>query len=84
MLHWYRAAVRGGGLRRQLRLGLPVITVPVLVLWGEADVALGVETLEGTESFAPHLTRVMLPGVSHWVQQDATDACNAALRDFLR
>ncbi len=84
MLHWYRAALRGGGLRRQLRLGFPVIAVPVLVLWGEADVALGVETLEGTESFAPHLTRVMLPGVSHWVQQDATDACNAALRDFLR
>ena len=84
MLNWYRAAVCGGGLRRQLRLGFPVIEIPVLLLWGTADVALGMETLEGTEAWAPRLTRVLLPGVSHWVQQDATAACNAALVDFLR
>lgn len=83
MLHWYRAAVRGGGWWRQLRLGFLPIAIPVLVVWGEADVALGVETLHGTGTFAPNLTEVRLPGISHWVQQDATQACNEALRSFL-
>ena len=83
MLNWYRAFLRGGGLRRQLQLGFPVIEVPVLLLWGEADVALGMETTQGTDAFASRLTKHLLPGVSHWVQQDATEACNAAIADFL-
>ena len=74
---------RGGGLRRQLRLGFPPIDVPTLLLWGEEDVALARYTTYGTEAFAPRLTTRYLPGVSHWVQQDATDVCNAALRAFL-
>ena len=83
MVNWYRAFVRGGGLRRQLRQGFPVIDIPVLLLWGEADTALGRETTNGTEQFASQLTKLFLPGVSHWVQQDATEACNEALRTFL-
>ena len=84
MVNWYRAFVRGGGLRRQLRLGFPVIRVPVLLLWGEADVALGRATTRGTERFVSQLTKQFLSGVSHWVQQDATEACNDALRRHLR
>ncbi|GAA3760087.1 alpha/beta fold hydrolase [Terriglobus aquaticus] len=82
MIHWYRAFLRGG-FRRQLRLGFPPITVPVLLIWGMADVALSYATTHGTEEFAPNLTRVDLAGVSHWVQQDATAACNSALAQFL-
>jgi len=83
MIDWYRAFLRGGGLRRQLRAGFPVIDIPVLLLWGEADSALGRETTDGTEQFASRLTKHFLPGVSHWVQQDATEACNEALVSFL-
>lgn len=83
MIDWYRALLRGGGLRRQLCIGFPAIEIPVLLLWGEADVALGRETTEGTEQFASNLTKQFLPGISHWVQQDATEACNEALRRFL-
>ena len=83
MVNWYRAFVRGGGLRRQLRQGFPPIQVPVLLLWGMRDTALSYATTHRTEDFAPHLTRHDLPGVSHWVQQDATEACNAALVRFL-
>ena len=82
MLDWYRAFLLGGGLRRQLRLGFPPIEVPVLMLWGEKDTALAKYTTEGTEEFAPMLDLRFLPGVSHWVQQDATEICNAALREF--
>ncbi len=83
MLNWYRAFLRGGGLRRQLRLGFPKIEVPTLLLWGEADVALAKYTMDGTDEFVRDLTVEFLPGVSHWVQQDAPEACNAALVRFL-
>ena len=83
MIDWYRAFLRGGGLRRQLRLRFPAIDTPTLLLWGEDDVALAKYTTDGTEEFARNLTKQFLPGVSHWVQQDATEVCNEALRKFL-
>ncbi len=83
MIDWYRAFLRRGGLRRQLRLGFPSIEIPVLMLWGEKDAALARYTTDGTAEFAPNLDLRFLPGVSHWVQQDATEVCNETLRDFL-
>jgi len=83
MVNWYRALLRGGGLRRQLRLGFPAIEVPTLLLWGEEDAALAKYTTDGTNEFVQDLTVEFLPGVSHWVQQDAPEACNAALVRFL-
>ena len=83
MVHWYRAFVRGGGLRRQLRQGFPLIETPTLLLWGEADTFLASYTTDGTSAHVRHLTLQLLPGVSHWVQQDATGQCNAALQSFL-
>ncbi len=83
MIDWYRAFLGGGGLRRQLRLGFPPIRIPVLMLWGEKDTALAKYTTDGTAEFAPDLDLRFLPGVSHWVQQDATEICNEALLDFL-
>ncbi len=83
MIDWYRAFLRGGGMRRQLRQGFPAIETPTLLLWGEEDGFLAKYTTEGTEEFVRELTVRYLPGVSHWVQQDATEECNAELRRFL-
>ena len=83
MLNWYRAFVRGGGLRQQLRLGFPVIETPTLMLWGDQDTALSLRTTENTDRYVRDLTFVRLRGVSHWVQQDATEVCNQHLREFL-
>ncbi len=83
MLSWYRAFLQGGGLRRQLRLGFPVIEVPTLLLWGEQDVALAKYTTDGTGEFVRDLQLEFLPGVSHWVQQDASEACSQSLLRFL-
>ncbi len=79
MLNWYRAFLRGGGFRRQLRLGFPVIETPTLLLWGERDTALAKFTTDGTGEFVRDLHIEFLPGVSHWVQQDAPEACSRAL-----
>lgn len=82
MLNWYRAAARGG-LVEAMALGTHV-SVPTLLLWGEEDVALGKETTYGTERYVPNLRIVYLPGVSHWVAQEAPARVNAVLVEFLR
>ena len=83
MIHYYRALVRGGGMKRQLALGSPVIDVPTLLLWGTEDVALGVELTHGTERYVRDLTVRYLPGVGHWVQQEAPEEVNAMLEAWL-
>ena len=82
MLNWYRAAARGG-MAEQIALGFPTIDLPTLVVWGEEDVALGKETTYGTERFASDVRIVYLPGVSHWVAQEAPERVNALLASFL-
>jgi len=84
MLNYYRALLSGGGGRRQRSLGFPKIDVPTLVVWGEQDTALGVETLEGIEEFVPNVSVHRLPDASHWVQQDSPDQVNAIVRTWLR
>ena len=83
MLNWYRAAVRGGGLPAQTRVGFPRIDVPTLLIWGDRDVALGLETTRGTERYVRDCTLRVLPGVSHWVQHEAPGVVNAMLAAFL-
>ena len=82
MINYYRAAVRGGAAR-QGALGFPTIETPTLMIWGEEDRALGKETTYGTDAFVPHLTLRYLPGVSHWVQQEAPEIVNAMLEAWL-
>jgi epoxide hydrolase 4 len=81
MVNWYRAAARGG--KGALGRGKPVVDVPTLVVWGEEDAALGVELLDGTDRFVPDLTIRRLPGVSHWVQQEAPEKVNTILEEWL-
>ncbi len=81
MLNWYRALGRDAG--RSLERAFPAIETPTLMIWGEADVALTKATTYGTERFVRDLTLRYLPGVSHWVQQDAPDTVAAMLRAFL-
>ena len=80
MVNWYRAMrVRG---RKPPDLS-QMIEVPTLVIWGERDVALDLICLDGTDRYVRDLTVKRLPGVSHWVQQDAPEAVNGLLREFL-
>jgi pimeloyl-ACP methyl ester carboxylesterase len=83
MLSYYRAALRGGGMRRQRALGFPVIDAPTLMVWGEQDVALTKETTYGTDRYVSDLTLRYLPDASHWVQQDAPEEVNAILEAWL-
>lgn len=79
MLAYYRAAFRGGGARRQLALGHPMIETPTLMIWGEQDVALTRELTFGTSGHVRDLTLRYLPDASHWVQQDQPELVNEML-----
>lgn len=81
MINWYRAAARKPGglaLRNDGR-----VEVPTLIVWGEEDSALGLETLDGTDRYVADLTIRRLPAVSHWVQQEAPEKVNAILAEWL-
>ncbi|MBW2281424.1 MAG: alpha/beta hydrolase [Deltaproteobacteria bacterium] len=83
MVDYYRALVRGGGARRLGARPYPMIETPTLVVWGEEDAALGVELTHATGDFVKDLTIRTLPGVSHWVQQEAPETVNAMLEAWL-
>jgi epoxide hydrolase 4 len=78
MINYYRAL-----LRHRIDLGGARIDTPTLMIWGEEDSALNIRCTEGTEEWVPNLTLRRLPGVSHWVQQEAPETVNAILGDWL-
>lgn len=80
MLNYYRA--NASGLLRAPGQ-VPVITVPTLMIWGEADTALGLELTEGYGPYVSDFTLERLPRVSHWVQQEAPERVNAKLKHWL-
>jgi len=80
MINYYRAAFRG----HQRRMPSQRINVPTLMLWGELDAALGKELTFGTDRYVRDLTLRYLPGVSHWVQQEAPETVNAMIEAWLK
>jgi pimeloyl-ACP methyl ester carboxylesterase len=80
MVNYYRALIRHSD---SVDLGDGTVEVPTLMIWGEEDVALNIECTSGTEEWVSDFTLKRLPGVSHWVQQDAPDEVNAILSDWL-
>ena len=80
-LNYYRAALRYGG---DLFSPPQEIVPPTLVIWGESDPFLSVQLTEGLEKYVRTLQVVRLPGISHWVHNDAADEVNRLLVDFCR
>lgn len=78
MLNYYRANLDVAALEQG-----PGVDVPTLLLWGDRDHALGPELVPGTEIYVPDVTVRMLPGVSHWVPEEAPEQVNAAITDWL-
>ncbi|MFA5121055.1 alpha/beta fold hydrolase [Zavarzinia sp.] len=80
MVNYYRANIR---LRPPGAIPVPKLEIPTLMIWGEADTALGKETTFGTQELVPKLTLRYLPNVSHWVQQEAPETVNAMIAAWL-
>ncbi|EFN51601.1 hypothetical protein CHLNCDRAFT_27786 [Chlorella variabilis] len=57
--------------------------VPTMVVWAENDTALGQQLLRGIERYVESVRVEVLPGSSHWVQQDRPEEVNRLLASFL-
>jgi epoxide hydrolase 4 len=81
MINYYRANFpvlqRGAGKHAKL-------TTPTLMIWGEDDLALDIALTQGNEQHVADFTLRKLPGVSHWVQQDAPDRVNELIAEWAR
>lgn len=75
-INWYRALMRNP---RRLPDPVPIVTAPTTMIWGEEDIALGKELTTGTERYVRDLDLHYLPGVGHFVQQEAPDRVNELL-----
>jgi pimeloyl-ACP methyl ester carboxylesterase len=80
MLNYYRALLRLADIRN---VGDGMVETPTLVIWGEDDLALDIHLLDGMGQWVPNLTLHRLPGISHWVQQDAPEEVNRLLGNWL-
>ena len=60
-----------------------ILHVPTLLIWGEADTALGKELTYGTEKYVQDFRIRYIPNCSHWVQQEQPQLVNQFMREFL-
>ncbi len=78
-LGYYRAASRGDNE------GLLPVTVPTTYVWSDGDLALGRTAAEATAGHVSADYRFLeLPGVSHWVPEEAPEALLAAILERVR
>jgi epoxide hydrolase 4 len=61
-----------------------MVNVRTLVIWGEKDIALLPQNLDGLELFVPVLTVKRIPDGSHWVVHEKAVEVNAHIREFIR
>ena len=80
MINYYRALLQH---RETVNHGDAIIDLPTLLIWGEDDTALNIKCSEGTEQWVPNIKVQRLPGVSHWVQQEAPERVNEILQGWL-
>ncbi len=82
-LNYYRANIPAASWLRPPP-DLPPVAVPTMIIWGEADAYMSPLLLDRSIEKVDGPVRVeRLPGVSHWVQQEAPDRVNELLVDFL-
>jgi epoxide hydrolase 4 len=60
------------------------VHAPTLVIWGEQDIALGLELLNGLEQWVDNIQIQRIPDSGHWVQQEQPDKVNQLMLDFLQ
>ncbi|CAF0779997.1 unnamed protein product [Rotaria sp. Silwood1] len=77
-INYYRAAFRHQ--RNDLQVQ---VTVPVLIVWGCQDGALGEELADASQNYCSNVRLKKIRNASHWVQQDAPDEVNQYMEAFL-
>ena len=92
MLHWYKSSPivvpkPGDAAADAPLLSVPAervtVSMPHLVVWGEADEALRPACLTGLDRFAPDLTVKRVPGAGHWILHEKPGDVARFMREFI-
>lgn len=83
MINYYRANFNFS-LDNKSTQNYGVLNIPTLMIWGEADTALGKELTYGTDEYVADLELKYIPNCSHWVQQEQPKIVNQYMRSFLQ
>ncbi|MEM7184405.1 MAG: alpha/beta hydrolase [Spirochaetota bacterium] len=59
------------------------LKVPVLIIWGEEDLALSKALTYNMDEYLTNFRVKYIPNCSHWVQQEQPDLVNQYIRDFI-
>lgn len=60
------------------------ISAPTLLIWGEQDIALGIELTTGLERWVNDIEIKRIPDSGHWVQQEQPGKVNQYMLEFLQ
>ena len=60
------------------------IKAPTLLIWGEQDIALGIELTTGLARWVNDIQIKRIPDSGHWVQQEQPEKVNQYMLDFLQ
>jgi pimeloyl-ACP methyl ester carboxylesterase len=60
------------------------ISARTLLIWGEQDIALGIELTTGLERWVNDIEIKRIPDSGHWVQQEQPDKVNQYMLEFLQ
>ncbi|MEO6806373.1 MAG: alpha/beta hydrolase [Edaphobacter sp.] len=67
-----------------LRSALTRLTAtPTLLIWGDRDRAVGLNSARELQRALPHSSLLVLPGVGHVPFEETPEICNQAMRDWL-
>ena len=80
-----RAITAGRDFLLDVASGLPKLRdKPVLIVWGDRDIAFRARDLARFQELFPSQRTVMLAGAGHFIQEDAADEIAAAVRTWWR
>ena len=85
-MNWYRAnipAFDAIGMANHWPRNNPRITVPTLLVWGDADKTFADEMLTRITDYATDLAIARLPGINHWATMENPGLATAAIIAFL-
>jgi pimeloyl-ACP methyl ester carboxylesterase len=81
-INYYRALFRHPSSASEGARGNTVET-PTLLIWGEQDIALGIDLTYHLEQWVPRLSVQRIPDSGHWVQQEKPERVNELMLEFL-